>query len=105
MVQEEMSFKDTSYLEVWQPLCSVEGNFLCNYGRMHHQEQFCKIILNLNQWFRRRCSLKIFLIWSSGSRFVQSSRTICAILVEGIMRNNSMNLFQIWARGSGGDVV
>ena len=25
-------------------------------------EQFCEIILNLDQWFRRRCHLKIFLI-------------------------------------------
>ena len=29
----------------------------------------------------------------------------CAILVEGIMRNNSVQLFRIWASGSGGDVV
>ena len=35
-------------------------------------------------------SLKIFLIWSSGSPFVQWSRTICAILVTGIMRNSSV---------------
>ena len=35
---------------------------------------------------------------------VQWSETICAILVEGIMRNNSVNLFRIWASGSG-DVV
>ena len=38
-------------------------------------------------------SLKAFLIWSSGSPFVQGSVTICAILVEGIMRNNSVKLF------------
>ena len=30
MGQEEMSFKDISYLELWQPLCSVEWNHLCN---------------------------------------------------------------------------
>ena len=45
--------------------------------------------------------LKIFLIWSSGGPFVQRSRTICAIFVEGIMRNNSVNLFQnlgLWFR-------
>ena len=29
----------------------------------------------------------------------------CAILVEGIMKNNSVQLFGIWASGSGGDVV
>ena len=37
--------------------------------------------------------------------FYQWSRTICAILVKGIMRNNSVYLIQIWASGSGGDVV
>ena len=27
-----MLFKDISYLELWQPLC--------NFGRVHHEEQF-----------------------------------------------------------------
>ena len=93
MVQEEKLFKDISYLELWQPFCSAERNHLCNFGRGYHEEQFCEIILNLDQWFRRRCILKIFLIWSSGDHFVQPSKTICAILVEGIMRNNSVKLF------------
>ena len=48
---------------------------------------------------------RYFLSGGSGGRFVQWSRTICAILVKGIMRNNSVNLIQIWASGSGGDVV
>ena len=54
------------------------------------EEQFCEIILNLDQWFKRRCLLKIFLIWSSGGPFVQQNGTICAILKEGIMRNKSV---------------
>ena len=87
-----MSLKDISYLEVWQPPCSVEQNHLWNFGRRHHEEKFCEIILNLDQWFRRRCHLNIFLIWSFGRFFVQQSRTICEILVEGIMRNNSVKL-------------
>ena len=37
----------------------------------------------------------IFLIWSSDSPFVQLSKTIFAILVEGIMRSNSVKLFGI----------
>ena len=93
VVKEEMSFKDNSYLELWQPLCSVEWNHLCNIGRRHHEVQSCEIILNLDQWFRRKCRLKVFLIWSSGSPFVQGSITICAILAEGIQRNNSVKLF------------
>ena len=31
--------------------------------------------------------------------------TICANLIEGIMRNNSVKLFWICTGGSGGDVV
>ena len=60
---------------------------------------------NLDQWFKRRCCLKVFLIWSSGGPLIQQNGTICAILVEGIMRNNSVNLFWIWASGSEGDIV
>ena len=89
----QMSFKDNSYLELWQPLCSVDWNHLCIIGRRHHEEQCCKIILNLNQWLRRKCRFKVFLIWSSGSPFVQWSITIVQILVEGIKRNNSVKLF------------
>ena len=84
-VQEEMSFKDISYLELWQPLCSLDWNRLCNFGRRHHEEQSCEIILNLDQRFKRKCRLNVFLIWRSGSPFVQRSATICAILVEGIL--------------------
>ena len=40
----------------------------------------------------KEMSLKTFLIQSSGSPFVQQNRTICAILVEGIMRNNLLKL-------------
>ena len=39
-----MSFKDISYLELWQSLCSMEWNHLYNFGRVHHEEQFCEII-------------------------------------------------------------
>ena len=60
MVQEEMLFKGISCLDIWQPFCSVECNHLCNFGRGYYEEQFCEIILNLGQWFRR-CRLKDFL--------------------------------------------
>ena len=65
-----------------------EGEPFVQFWLRHYKEQFCKIILNLDQWFRRKCLLKIFLIWSSGGPFVQQSRTICANLVKGITRNN-----------------
>ena len=59
----------------------------------HHKKQSCEIILNLDQWFKRKCHLKVFLIQSFGSSFVQRSVTICTILVESIMRNNFVKLF------------
>ena len=59
-VFHEMLFKDISYLELWQSLCSMEPGHLCNFGRVHHEDQFCEIILNLGQWFRK-CRLKYFL--------------------------------------------
>ena len=93
VVQQDMSFKDNSYLELWQPLCSVDWNHLCHFGRRHHEEQSCEIILIMDLWFRRKCRLKVFLIWSTGSHFVQRSVTICAILAEGALRNNSVKLF------------
>ena len=51
VVQEEMSLKDMSYLELWQPLCSAERNHLGNFDRRHQEEQFSEIILDLDQWF------------------------------------------------------
>ena len=59
MVQEEKLFKDISYLDIWQPLCSVDHNHLCNFDRVDLEEQFCEIILKLDQWIR--CRLKTFL--------------------------------------------
>ena len=94
-----MPFKDISYLELWWPFCSAERNHLCNFGRGYQEEQFCEIILNLYRWFRRRSLLKIFLIWSSCGPFVKWRGTICANLVQLIMRNNSVNLSQIWVSG------
>ena len=71
-VQEEILFKDISYLELWLPFCSAERNHLCNFGRVYQEEQFCDIILNFGHWFRRRCHLKHFL---SGS--------LAALLIGG----------------------
>ena len=85
-----MSFKGVSYQDIWQPFCSAECHHLCNFGRRYHEEHFCEIIFNLGRWFRRKCCLKVFLIRISGSPFVQRCVTICIILVEGIMKNNSV---------------
>ena len=45
---KEILFKATSILS------SGELNILINFGRRHHEEHFCEIILNLEQWFERK---------------------------------------------------
>ena len=79
-----MSFKDISYLELWQPFCLSEWNQLCNFGRGHCEEQFCEIILNLGQWFR--CCLKDSL-----------SGALAALLFSG-----AEPFIQFWNRASWG---
>ena len=58
VVQEKMSFKAVSYLSLWWPLLQWSGTIcaISEEGIMQ-EEQFCEIILNLGQWFRR-CHLK-----------------------------------------------
>ena len=53
----QMSFQYISYLELCRPFCSAERIHKCNFDRGYYEEQFCKIVLNLDQWFRRRCLL------------------------------------------------
>ena len=41
----------------------MEWNGLRNFGRRHHEGHFCEIIfINLDQWFRSRYHLEIFLV-------------------------------------------
>ena len=100
-----MTFKDISYLELWQSFWSAESNHLCKFGRGYYEEQFCEIISNLGQWFRKRCHLKDFFIWSSGGPSVRWSRIIYATLKKGIIGNIHVKLYEIWTSGSAGDVV
>ena len=94
---QEMSIKEASCLDLWWLFYSAEKNHLCSFGPEHHEEQFCEIILNLDKRFGRclfqDILLKTFLILNSNGPFVWPSRSTCAILVEGIMRNNSVKLF------------
>ena len=73
------------------PFVQRSKKHLRNFGRGYYEEEFCEIISNSDQW--RRCLLKKFLIWSSDGLFVKWSKTICAVLVEGIKKNNSVKLF------------
>ena len=71
-----MSFKDVSYLEPWQLSCLAERNHLGNFGRGHYENNFCEIILNLDQWLRSGSRFKKYLIWRSGGQLVRRSGTI-----------------------------
>ena len=75
MVQEEIPFKCVSYLELWQHLRSAERNHLCNVGRGYQEEQLCEIILNLGQWFRRRCLLKDFLLGALATLLLSGAKS------------------------------
>ena len=41
--------------------CSAEPYHICTFGKGCYEEQFCEIITNLSQWFRKRYHLKDFL--------------------------------------------
>ena len=45
---------------------SAGQNRLGNFVRGPYKKQLCEIILTLEQWFKRRCRLRIFLIYSFG---------------------------------------
>ena len=53
-----MPFNGISYLELLQILCSAECYHLRDFGKENNEKQFCELILNLSQWFSRRCRLK-----------------------------------------------
>ena len=105
VIQQKMSFYYISYLELELPSCSVEQNHLCNFRRGHHGANSCEVIWHLDKWYSRRCLFITFLIWSSSCPLVQSSKTIYAILKEGIIGLIHVKLYEIWTSGSGGDVV
>ena len=61
---------------------------LCNFLKRASWETFMCGYMKFGPVVQEVVCLKVFLIWISGSPFVQRSVTICAI--EGIMRNNSV---------------
>ena len=50
---------------------------LCNFARRHHEKQFCEIILNLDQWFRKRSHLKYFLSRALVALFASERSHLC----------------------------
>ena len=61
----------------------METDVSTPFVRVHHEERFCEIILNLGQWFRRRCRLKDFLSGAFGGPPVWWSKTNYAIFEKG----------------------
>ena len=93
VVREEMSLEDISYLELWWPFYTAQLNHLCNFGRGYYEVQFCEIILNLDQWFRRWPleDISYLELWPP---FCSANRTICAIFLEGLWGTNLWNYFE-----------
>ena len=61
-VQEEISFKDTSYLKLLWPFCSAGQKTICaNLVKGIMRKIYVKLFFTLAQWFRRRCRLKKLL--------------------------------------------
>ena len=66
-------------------------NLLCNFGGGHYIKH------SMNNYFEFRPVVKMLFkdisIFNSGNHFIQCSRTVCAILVESIMRIISVKMF------------
>ena len=92
VVHEDMSFKR---LLIWSPGSPPVQWSKIIYAllKRHHEEHSCEVIGNWDQWFRKRCRLKTFLIKSSDSPFYSVDWNHLCILEEGIMRNNPVKLF------------
>ena len=47
-----MSLKNSSYLELWQPSCYVEGNHFSNFDGGPYEEHLCEVCLDLYMWLK-----------------------------------------------------
>ena len=91
MVKDGISFKDISDFSAMVAILFSRAERCAIFGELIMQDIFCENVLNWDQWLRG-CLLKIIHIFSSSDHFVQRSRMLCAILVEGIMRNISVKI-------------
>ena len=53
------------------PFCSAKRNNFGNFDSWHYRKHICEIILNLNEYLRRRCHLKALSSFSSRSKLEQ----------------------------------
>ena len=101
-----MPFKDISYLELWPPFCSTEWNHFSILVEGIKRKNSV-MILNLDQRFKRRCPLKIFLIWSSHSLLFSGANHLCNFsrgyyeeqfgpVVQEEMPFNDISYLELW---------
>ena len=89
VVQEEMSFKDISYLELWWPICFVEWNHCAISVKSIMRNNSVKLFwinLNLDQWFRRRCRTH-FIFFYFVKNFLEIDMTLEYLKVVLILRH------------------
>ena len=86
-------FKNLVVFALSAILLDERYQLICNFGRGHYGEHSCEFIEKSSQWCGR-CLSKIFLILNTDGHFyfVQWIKIVCAILVEDIMRNISVEL-------------
>ena len=101
---------------------------MCNFGRRHHEEKFCEIILNLEPVVLEEMPFKDIFYLELWPPFCSAERNQCSNLVEyqeeqfwlwppfcSAERNQCSNLVEYqeeqfckiilnWTSGSGGDV-
>ena len=88
-----MSFKGIPYLELWRPFVRRSVTICVIYVEGFMRNNSVIFFLNLGQWFRR-CSLKDFISVSLATLLFRS-KTIYAILEEGVMGNIHVKLYEI----------
>ena len=66
---------------------------MCNHAKVQYEEYFCEILLNFDHRFRRRGHLKIFIFLAQMAILISWAKLLFSILVEGIMRDVSVNFF------------
>ena len=85
------------------------------FGRRHHEEHFCEIILNLDQWFSRRCffnDISYLDLWRPICSAEQNhlcnfgkghyEEQFCEIILnlDKCFRRCHFKIFLIWSSGS-----
>ena len=93
-----MSFVDISYLKLLRPLCLIMLEEIIRIISM-------KLFFNLDQFFRRRCGLKIFLIYSSGILFFDRAKPFVHFFGRGNYKEHFYEFILNLASGSGGTVL